>query len=103
MTGDFNESGIKLQLDKVAGNTSTCLGLKHTDGKTYAPASSLYGDIRKYTKITHQVVAIFMKDINDTDKFKTIRYVAKGHNLENLTYDRELENLFSLEQYKSVR
>lgn len=102
MTGDFNESGIKLQLDKVVGNTSTCLGLKHTYGKNYVPASSLYGDTRKYTKITHQIVAIFIKDTNNTEKFKTIKYVAKGHNLENLTYNSELKKLFSLEQYKSA-
>lgn len=100
MTGDFNESGIKLQLDKVVGNTSTCLGLKHISGKNYVPTSSLYGDTRKYAQITHQIVAIFIKDTNDTDEYKTIKYVAKGHNLKNLTYSDELKNLISLEQYK---
>lgn len=100
MTGDFNELGIKLQLDKVVGNTSTCLGLKHISGKNYVPASSLYGDTRKYAQITHQIVAIFIKDTNDTDEYKTIKYVAKGHNLKNLTYSDELKNLILLEQYK---
>lgn len=102
MTGDFNESGIKLKLDKVIGNVSTCLGLKQIGLKTYAPASSLYDDTRKYAKITHQIVAIFLKDTNDVTPFKTIKYVAKGHNLENLTYNKDLKSLFSLEEYKSA-
>ena len=100
MTGDFNESGIKLNLDKVIGNTSVCLGLKKINSRTYAPASSLYDDTRKYAKIAHQIVAIFIKDTNDVAPFKTIKYVAKGHNLENLTYSDELKKLFSLEEYK---
>ena len=103
MTGNFNESGIKLQLDKVVGNTSTCLGLKHISGKNYVPASSLYGDTRKYAQITHQKDAILIKETNDTDKYKTIKYVAKGHDLKNLTYNDELKKLFSLEQYKSAK
>ena len=51
MTGDFNESGIKLHLDKVIGNTKTWLGLKRVGYKKYAPASSLYDDTRKYARV----------------------------------------------------
>lgn len=29
-----------------------------------------------------------------------IKYVAKGHNLESLTYNSELKSLFSLDEYK---
>lgn len=100
MTGDFNETGIKLQLDKVVGNVSTCLGLKKIGTKIYAPASSLYDDTRKFAKVTHQIVAIFIKKTDDISPYKTIKYVAKGHNLENLTYNDELKSLFSLEEYK---
>lgn len=100
MTGDFNESGIKLHLDKVIGNTKTCLGLKKVGYKKYAPASSLYDDTRKYAKVSHQIVSIFIKDTVDTAPYKTIKYVAKGHNLNHLKYDKELEALFTLEEYK---
>lgn len=100
MTGDFNESGLKLQLDKVIGNTKTCLGLKKIGYKKYAPASSLYDDTRKYAKVSHQIVSIFIKDMLDTAPYKTIKYVAKGHNLNHLKYDEELERLFTLEEYK---
>ena len=100
MTGDFNESGLKLQLDKVLGNTKTCLGLRKTGYKKYAPASSLYDDTRKYAKISHQIVSIFIKEINDLEPYKIIKYVAKGHNLMNLSYDEELQGLFVLDEYK---
>lgn len=100
MTGDFNETGIKLQLDKVIGNVSTCLGLKKIGNKVYAPASSLYDDTRKFAKVTHQIVAIFIKKTDDLSPYKTIKYVAKGHNLESLTYNSELKSLFSLDEYK---
>lgn len=103
MTGDFNESGIKLQLDKVIGNVSTCLGLKQIGFKTFAPASSIYDDTRKFAKIAHQVVAIFIKETSDASQFETIKYVAKGHNLENLTYSAELKDLFSLEEYRKQK
>lgn len=101
MTGDFNGSGVKLQLDKMIGNVSTCLGLKQIGFKTFAPASSICGDIRKFVKVAHQIVAIFIKETGNTSQFKSIKYVAKGHNLENLTYSTELKGLFSLEEYKS--
>ena len=100
MTGDFNESGLKLQLDKVIGNTKTCLGLRKIGYKKYAPVSSLYDDTRKYAKISHQIVAVFIKGTAQSQPYKTIKYVAKGHNLNNLKYDKELEELFTLEEYK---
>ena len=100
MTGDFNESGIKLELDKVIGNTKTCLGLRKIGYKKYVPASSLYDDTRKYAKISHQIVAIFIKETADLQPYKTIKYVAKGHNLNNLKYEEELSKLFTLEEYK---
>lgn len=101
MTGDFNESGLKLQLDKVIGNTKTCLGLRKIGYKKYAPASSLCDDTRKYAKVSHQIVAIFIKETADVQSYKNIKYVAKGHNLNNLKYDKELEALFTLEEYKA--
>lgn len=100
MTGDFNESGLKLQLDKVIGNTKTCLGLKKIAYKKYAPASSLYDDTRKYAKISHQIISVFVKNTADPIPFKNIKYVAKGYELDKLLYDEEVEQLFSLEEYK---
>ena len=41
-----------------------------------------------------------MKDTVDTSPYKAIKYVAKGHNLSHLKYDKELEALFTLEEYK---
>lgn len=102
MTGDFNESGLKLQLDKVIGNTKICLGLKKIVYKKYAPASSLYDDTRKYAKVSHQIVSIFIKDTADSAPYRTIKYIAKGQNLYHFKYDKELEELFTLEEYKEL-
>lgn len=103
MTGDYNESGITLRLDKVIGGTNTCLGLRRIGYKKYAPASSLSGDIREYVKETNQIVAIFIKETEDKAPFKTIKYVAKGHNLKNLKYSDEMRQLFTLEDYQEPK
>lgn len=103
MTGDYNESGMELRLDKVIGGANTCLGLRKIGYKKYAPASSLSGDTRKYAKDAHQVVAIFIKETKDDAPFKTLKYVAKGHNLNNLKYSDEMRQLFTLENYKEPK
>ncbi|MDE7431127.1 MAG: hypothetical protein K2N34_04330, partial [Lachnospiraceae bacterium] len=101
MIGDFNHSGIQLNLDKVMGNISTYLGLKKISGKIYAPASCLYGDVRKAAKSIHQIIAIFIKNTADTSSFSDIKYVAKGHNLNNMNFNSEIKDLISLEKYSS--
>lgn len=53
MIGDFNDSGLRLNLDKVMGNVTTYLGLKKIGEKVYAPASCLYGDVRNSAKVAH--------------------------------------------------
>ncbi|MCM1262136.1 MAG: PBECR4 domain-containing protein [Butyrivibrio sp.] len=100
MIGDFNDSGLKLSLDKVMGNVNTYLGLKKISGKIYAPASCLYGDIRKSIKEVHQVIAIFIKETNEIYPFSDIKYAAKGHNLNNL--DNKIKEIISLEKYKTT-
>lgn len=99
MIGDFNNSGIRLNLDKVMGNISTYLVLKKISGKTYAPASCLYGDIRKAAKSIHQIIAIFIKDTEDLSPFSNIKYIAKGHNLNNMKFNSEIQELISLKTY----
>lgn len=98
MIGDFNDSGLRLNLDKVMGNVTTYLGLKKIGEKVYAPASCLYGDVRNSAKVAHQVIAIFIKETNDIRPFSDIKYVAKGHNLNNLS--NEIKSLISLEKYQ---
>ena len=99
MIGDFNNSGFQLALDKVMGNTTTCLGLKKIKNKKYAPASSLYTDTRKMIKNSQQIIAIFLKDIFSTHPFSEIKYVAKGCNLKNMQFPNSILELISLENY----
>jgi hypothetical protein len=99
MIGDFNSSGIKLQLDKVIGNTSVCLGLKRIKGKLYAPASCLYDDTRKFASVSHQILAIFIKKSDSNESYSKLKYAAKGVNLHNLKYNEELRSKISLESY----
>ncbi|MCM1187625.1 MAG: hypothetical protein NC251_13855 [Lachnoclostridium sp.] len=82
------------------GNVNTYLGLKKINGKLYAPASCLYGDMRKATEISHQVIAIFIKETEDTDSFSDIKYVAKGHNLGNINLSDEIKAQISLKNYQ---
>ena len=100
MIGDFNDSGLQLNLDKVMGNISTYLGLKKINGKTYAPASCLYGDVRKATRMAHQIIAIFIKESAVLTPFSDIKYVARGHNLHNMNFNNKIKNLISLNKYQ---
>lgn len=97
MIGDFNNNGIKLKLDKVAGNNNVCLGLKRIGYKEYAPASCLYNDVREYINTSNKVVAIFSKNTDNENKFNKIEYIAKGINLnDNILCDNIINDLIDI-------
>ena len=101
MTGDFNNnSKINLDCDYVIGGEKSCIGVsKNQNNDRYFPRSCLKENIKKITKYTSQVIAIFQKNVNDTDKYKTIKYVAKGIDLSRVDMPNEITEKISLEHY----
>lgn len=84
MTGVYNGIGVVIEIDRVVGTISFCLGFKRK-GKYYYPSSCLLEDIRVITNNTSQILAILAKPANDKDaKYIDVRYVAKGIKLDKL-------------------
>ena len=101
MTGEFdNSTKINLNCDYVIGGENSCIGISKNDNNDrYFPRSCLNENIKKITKYTSQVIAIFQKNVNDSEKYKTVRYVAKGIDLSHVNMSDEIENKISLENY----
>ena len=99
ITGDYNGVRPYLYVDKVIGGVNFCLGLsKEDDG--YVPSSALLENIKNLTDAPSQVLAILEKEIGD-GIYSTIKHVAKGVNLNNLTLPNDIKQLISLENYVS--
>lgn len=97
ITGDYNGVRPYLYVDKIMGGVNFCLGLSKEDN-TYVPSSALLEDIKKLTDAPSQVLAILQKDFNDTI-YSTVKHVAKGLDLNNITLPDEIRKLISLEHY----
>lgn len=101
MAGEFDNSAkINLNCDYVIGGENSCIGISKNDNDDrYFPRSCLNENIKKITKYTSQVIAIFQKNVNDSEKYKTIRHVAKGIDLSHVNMSDEIKNKISLENY----
>lgn len=97
ITGDYNNTRPYLFVDKVIGGVNFCLGLsKEEEG--YVPSSALLEDIKKLTNTPSQVLAIFQKD-STSGVYSTIKYVAKGLNLNNINFPDEIKEMVDLSNY----
>ena len=97
ITGDYNNVRPYLFVDKVMGGVNFCLGLTKEDDE-YVPSSALLEDIKKLTDEPSQVLAILEKDAY-SEKYETIKHVAKGLNLNNIQIPEEISNLIDLKNY----
>lgn len=95
--GDYNGKRPYLVVDKVIGGVNFCMGLKKVEDG-YAPASALLENIKNLTEEPSQVLAIFIKEKDETI-YKTIKHVAKGLNLNKITLPDKLLKIVSLEEY----
>ena len=86
-----------LYVDKLIGGVNFCLGLSKEDD-AYVPSSALLENIKTLTDAPSQVLAIFEKGVNDRI-YSTVKHVAKGLNLNNITLPEEIKKLISLENY----
>jgi len=59
--GDYLNSNIYLELDKVVGNVSCGLGVEKDEEREYYPKSVLNGDMRKQVNNMKPIVAVFEK------------------------------------------
>lgn len=95
IAGDYNSSRTYLVADKLIGNVNFCLGLKEISNNFYVPASALLEDIKKLTVNPSQVIAIFSKNMHDT-LYETVRYVAKGVDLNRINLPINISAKISL-------
>lgn len=100
IAGNYNGVRPYLVADKLVGNVNFCLGLKK-DGKQggYVPSSSLLEDIKVLTNVQSQVLAIFSKEKEEV-VYESIRHVAKGVNLNNITLPENISGKISLDRYE---
>jgi hypothetical protein len=97
ITGDYNSVRPYLFVDKVMGGVNFCLGLSKEDD-AYVPSSALLEDIKKLSNTPSQVLAIFEKNMAD-ETYAVIKHVAKGLNLNNIVFPKEINDIISLEGY----
>ncbi len=99
--GDYNKRRPYLIADKLIGNVNFCLRLIQEEKKNYyVPALTLLEDIKKLTDSPSQVLAVLSKGKGE-EKYRTIRHVAKGLNLQKLNMPNDIEQMVSLENYIS--
>ncbi len=92
ITGDYNNVRPYLFVDRVMGGVNFCLGLSREDN-VYVPSSALLEDIKRLTDAPSQVLTILEKGI-DTEIYSTVKHVAKGVNLNNITLPQEITKQF---------
>ena len=90
MIGNFYNSNIYLQTEKVAGNINCCMGfVKNKETNLYIPNTALKRDIRDITKDMKKVIAILKKDFNEK-QYKNITYLKKGYNIDEILNDEKI-------------
>ena len=97
ITGNYNNVRPYLFVDKVMGGVNFCLGLSK-ENNIYVPSSALLEDIKKLADTPSQVLAIMEKEIN-ADIYSSVKHVAKGLNLNNITLPNEINDMISLKNY----
>lgn len=96
MTTSLNTYQPLLQVDRLVGNISYCLGFTK-DGKYYVPSSCLLKDIRDFSDSTSQIVAVLSKPSNKTaNTYRELKYSAKGIDLNKLSIPTSLRDLMDI-------
>lgn len=82
MIGDFNNSWLMLQTDKLAGGVNACLGFIKI-GDHYVPNTVLETDIRQESTNVQKVLAVLSKHITE-EKYSKIEMVGKKIDINKL-------------------
>ena len=100
IAGDSNNKSPYLYVDKLVGGVNVCLGLRLDDDTScYVPVSALRKDIKQLTDNPSQVLTILERSFGSSEKYSTIKHVAKGTNLLSLPIPDDISELISLENY----
>lgn len=98
MIGGFINSGICIRADYFVGNTKAVLSVGFRTGKSVDFPVTLYSeDIRKLSHPTSKVLAIFVKDYQQTN-YKDCTYLSKGQEIHKLPISEELKRLIQIEE-----
>lgn len=87
MVGDFINSGISIKADYFIGDTRAIISLGFRIGKKVDIPVTLYReDIKKISKPTCKVLAIFCKDYN-VNRYSTCTYLSNGCDVNRFPED----------------
>lgn len=96
MVGDYNSVRSMLYTEKLAGNTTACLGFIFRNG-FYIPNTALEEDIRKLSlKPTQRVLAIFRKPTN-INRYQEMCYLAKGIDINSIALPHDIKKLLAID------
>lgn len=100
MTVLYNGIRPKLNVDRLAGTTSYCLGFTK-ERKYYMPSSCLLEDIRDLGTNPSQILFVLSKDNTANNLiYRKIRYVAKGVSPNKINLPDELYKLIDLSDFQ---
>ena len=96
--GDYNSTKTNLEADALVGGVNFSLAISKTEtGSTeFFPRSALLEDIRNLVNNPSQVLAIFQKRLTNKERYKDIRYVAKGFDITKAVLPAEILDSISI-------
>lgn len=78
LIGDFNNNGFSLRVDYLMGDMKRIVSLGFKQNNEFdVPQSLLSEDVKKLTQKSHKVIAIWIKNVNETS-YQDLGYIAKG-------------------------
>lgn len=93
MIGDYNMLQPKLYTEKMAGNTSGCMGFVRNNGVgRYVPNTVLNEDIRDRVVSANRIIAAFRKKRTDS-AYTELVYLAKRIDWDRLSIPEEYTSL----------
>lgn len=91
MIGNFINSGVFLKADYFVGNTKVVLSIGFKSGSNIDYPVTLYNeDVRRLTNPTNKVLAIFMKEYNQSD-YIMCTYQAKNCDISKVPISEDLK------------
>lgn len=98
MIGDFVNSGICIRANYFVGDTRAVLSVGFRNGKkTDFPVTLYNEDVRKLSKPTNKVLAIFVKDYYQ-QSYRECTYLSKGQKFHKLPLSEDTKKLVQMEE-----
>lgn len=91
--GEYDSAKKWMEADMIVGGVNFCLAIsedREENKGTYFPRSGLLEDIRNITRNAFQVLGIYQKNLHEK-KYKTLKYSAKGVDINKINMPEELK------------